>query len=37
MSTAWVVMAWTIVVTALTARIITRLVPTTTRAAMPSM
>ena len=35
MSTDWVVTAWTTVVTALTARIITRLVPMTTRAAMP--
>ena len=36
MSTARVVSEWTIVVAALTARIMTRLVPMTTRAGMPS-
>ena len=36
MSTDRVVSEWTMVVAALTARIITRLVPITTRAGMPS-
>ena len=35
-STARVVIAWTMVVAALTARIMIRLVPITTRAGMPS-
>ena len=36
MSTARVVSAWTMVVAALTARIMTRLVPITMRAGIPS-